>query len=196
MTRSIRRTLAAAALTASVLLGGGVACGEPAWVENPATAPVPASQAVPVPTSIALPRLGIASTLVPTGVDAAGGFVIPEQADQASWFVPGPEPGQDGRAMILGHVNLSGVEGVFERLHEARPGDVIEIGQQGAPARRWVVTREPVEQSKAAWAQADMYAPLDHPEIALITCGGDLVRDGAGRGNYASNVIVTARPEG
>lgn len=195
MTRSIRRTLAAAALTASVLLGGGVACGGPAWVENPATAPVPASQAVPVPTSIALPRLGIASTLVPTGVDAAGGFVIPEQADQASWFVPGPEPGQDGRAMILGHRNLDGARGVFSRLPEAVPGDVVEIGQQGAEPRRWRITR--IEsQSKADWQAAGMYDELHHPEVALITCDGALVRQPDGTNSYADNTIAYAVPVG
>jgi hypothetical protein len=194
VTRSIRRTLAAAALTASVLLGGGVACGEPAWVENPAAAPAPASQAVPTPTSVRLDRLGIESSLVPTGVDAEGGFVIPEDAGQASWFVPGPEPGQNGRSIILGHVNLSGAEGVFAHLGQAREGDVIEIGQDGTQPRRWVVT-EIVHQRKADWRAAGMYDELDHPEIALVTCSGDLVRQPDGTNSYDSNTILYARQE-
>lgn len=194
MIQPIRRTLAGAALAGVVLLGG-VACG---GSDAPAAAPavVPASQAVANPTSVALPRLGISSSLIPTAVDAQGGFIIPPQAEQASWFSPGPEPGQNGRSMVLGHVNLDGAQGVFSRLREARQGDVVEIGQPDGPPRRFVVDRV-AEQSKAEWKRADMYRPLDHPEVALITCGGDLDRDPVtGEGTYESNVIVYARQQG
>lgn len=189
----IRRCLAGA-LLAVLALTGVAACGGDPAPAPPRSGPVPASQAVPTPNSITLDRLGISSTLRPTGVDANGGFVIPDRAEQASWFSPGPEPGQNGRAMILGHVNLDGAPGVFARLHEAREGDEILIGQDDAAPTRWRVTRAPVVQDKAGWTQADMYRPLDHPEVALITCGGDLTRDAAGRGNYESNVIVYAEP--
>lgn len=161
------------------------------------SAAVPASElshnaAVSDPTSISLDRLGVESDLIPTGVDQAGGFVIPTQAEQASWFEPGPEPGQNGRSLILGHVNLHGQQGVFSRLHEARQGDVIEIEHEGAPATRWEVTQV-MSEEKADWNSLNMYQELDHPQIALITCGGDLIRTAEGA-TYDSNVIVFARP--
>jgi hypothetical protein len=44
-----------------------------------------------------------------------------------SWFTEGPEPGERGAAVVAGHVaSLSG-PGVFYRLRDLQPGDVIRI---------------------------------------------------------------------
>lgn len=46
---------------------------------------------------------------------------------QAGWYGPGPTPGEDGAAVILGHVNGNRKPGIFARLHELWAGDEILV---------------------------------------------------------------------
>lgn len=185
------RALAATAAAVTLALAGTGCSGAAGSALAPQAPPAAVSQAVAPPESIRLDRLGIASSLIPTAVADDGTFEVPEAAGQASWFAPGPEPGQPGRSILLGHVNLDGAAGVFGELHNARVGDVIVIRDEQGTEHRWQVER--VERrTKAEFDPAALYAPVDRPEIVLITCGGALQRDAAGRGSYDSNDYVYA----
>ena len=105
----------------------------------------------------------------------------------AGYYTLGPAPGDDGPAIILGHVNGHGRAGVFARLHELQLGDRIVVGRGGAEIEFVVdaVTQAP----KTDFPVALVYGPVSRPELRLITCGGALDR---ATHSYLDNIIVTA----
>jgi sortase (surface protein transpeptidase) len=126
-----------------------------------------------------------ASPLVSLGLTAANEHEVPpvEEPEVAGWYEPGPEPGQVGPSIILGHVNGGGRPGVFAKLDQLKPGDEITVDQNV-----FRVT-EVQRADKDAFPADRVYAETTQPELRLITCGGAF--DSAS-GNYLDNVIVYA----
>jgi hypothetical protein len=190
------RWLLAALAGAALLTGCGIAVPGTAAPESTPVVPLvaPAGVQVPDPASINIPAISALSSLVPTARTASGGWEVPplNQPMQASWFQPGPEPGEPGPAVILGHVNGQHREGVFARLHELAPGDRIDIVDVTGSTREFEVTsvdRLPKDQ----FDSERVMPPTPDPRLYLITCGGELEHTATG-GRYLDNWIVAARP--
>lgn len=149
-----------------------------------------------VPVRVAVPRIGIDAALIEVGLNADGTVGVPPITDalEAAWFDGGPAPGQNGPAVIDGHVDSLDVPGhraAFYRLGDARPGDRIRVTR--ADGRDAVFTVDAVELDlKKDFPSARVYGPLDYPALRLITCGGGFQ---PGRG-YVGNVIVYAHLTG
>ena len=137
-----------------------------------------------------VPAIGAKSSLVPLGLNADQTVEVPpvDQPMQAGWYKHGPTPGQTGPAVVLGHVNGGGHDGIFVRLHELRPGDEIRIGREDGRVARFVVER--VDQvPKNRFPTDSVYGNTSEPELRLITCGGSF--DEAAD-SYRDNIIVYA----
>ncbi|MGY1754863.1 class F sortase [Blastococcus sp. SYSU D01042] len=146
------------------------------------TAPAPAAG----PTSLVIPAIGVnAAPLVGLGLTGTREHEVPpvEQPEIAGWYEPGPEPGQTGPSIILGHVNGAGRPGVFAQLHTLEPGDEVRVDQHV-----FEVT-EVQRADKVAFPADRVYAETAEPELRLITCGGAF--DSAS-GDYLDNIIVYA----
>lgn len=143
-------------------------------------------QQMPDPKEVRIPKIGAESNLVPVGLTPEGAHEVPPEnhPEQAAWFRPGPEPGEPGKAIILGHVNGNHRVGVFSRLDELNVGDEVYVDEH-----RFIVTA--VDSALKTQFPADLiYGDTETPELRLVTCGGELDR---AAGNYLSNVIVSAR---
>lgn len=169
-------------------------CGAPAVVEPP---PSSSFQAAPAttepkvnPTDIEIPSIAATSSLVPLGLTPEGAHEVPsvKQPGQAGWFEPGPEAGEQGRSIILGHIDGRGQKGVFWRLRELKAGDEVEVTLENGVILHYTVTRTEIV-DKDEFPADRVYAYTEKREIALITCGG--VFDRAVR-SYESNIIVYA----
>jgi LPXTG-site transpeptidase (sortase) family protein len=110
-------------------------------------------------------------------------------AQDAGWWSGGAAPGQDGPAVIAGHVN-SRAEGnlVFASLGKLRRGDPVEVQLADGVQVTFTVTATE-EVAKNAFPTQDVYGATSDPELRLITCGG--VFDPS-TGHYDSNLIVFA----
>jgi hypothetical protein len=146
------------------------------------------------PTRITIPKIGVAAPVVPVGLDRAGAVQAPPlaQAQLAGWYEPGPSPGEDGSAVIVGHVDSRRTgPGVFFRLGALRPGDTIEVTRADGATVRFTV--DGVEAyPKAAFPAGLVYGPAGPVATAalrLVTCGG---RYDARAHAYLDNVIVFA----
>jgi sortase (surface protein transpeptidase) len=193
-----------ASLTLALVLG---ACGEsPA---RPGASPATAPPATTAPTTTAaapsstrpararkpsppvwveIPSIGVSSRLIRLGLNADGTMEVPRDYGLAGWFTGGAMPGQDGPAVISGHVDSKSGPAVFYRLRELRPGDLVEVVQAGGARVRFAVERtEQVD--KRRFPTADVYYPTLVPRLRLVTCGGSF--DPA-TGHYRSNLIVYA----
>jgi sortase (surface protein transpeptidase) len=155
-----------------------------------ATAPpapgVDADAAVPV--RVAIPGIGVDAPLVELGLDAAGALEAPTAAEEAGWWTDGPEPGEQGPAVIAGHVDWSNGPAVFFRLDELRPGDTVEVAREDGSTVAFEVTRSE-RHPKAAFPTQAVYGDTTGSELRLVTCGGVFDRS---TGHYEDNVIVYA----
>jgi hypothetical protein len=185
----VTRRLLASLVGAALLTGCGVA---PVPTHRAIVSPDPPGlvPAVLDPIAIDIPTIGAYSNLIPTGVAADGGWEVPpvEFPEQASWYQPGPEPGEPGTAVVLGHVNGGGRPGVFARLDELAEADRIVITDQaGRPVEFEVIEVQFLP--KTEFRADELLSDAGPPLLLLVTCGGEF--DGE---HYRDNVIVTAAP--
>jgi sortase (surface protein transpeptidase) len=111
------------------------------------------------------------------------------QPKQAAWFEPGPEPGQSGPAVIVGHIDGDHIPGVFYKLRDARAGDGITVTLRDGKRLGFVVYKtESV--SKDGFPADRVFGYTATPELRLITCGGDF--DAAAH-SYKNNTVVYAK---
>lgn len=162
---------------------------------NTTSVPVPAGSAAPAlapaaPSALDIPTIGAHSSLIPTGLGADRRIVVPSvhTPEQAAWYTGAPIPGTPGPAIVVGHVNGGGRDGVFADLADVTPGDAVRITRTDHTVAIFTVTRVQTAEKNAFPTRA-VYGDTPGPELRLITCGG--VFDQAAH-SYESNVIVYA----
>ena len=141
------------------------------------------------PVRLAVPRIGVASSVVDLGLDATGAMEVPEDGARAGWYTRGPAPGSLGPAVIAGHVDLDGAPGVFYRLGQLRAGDRVMVSREDGTTAVFAVT-EVATYPKSRFPTRAVFGSSDHAGLRLVTCGGAF--DPAA-GHYADNVVAFAR---
>lgn len=143
----------------------------------------------PNPAVIRIPRLDVEARIIPLGLQDDGSIEIPEDPEQAGWWLGGPEPGETGPAVILGHVD-SREEGpaVFFHLRYLRAGDEIHVDRVDGSTVTYVVDFLE-SHDKDEFPTEAVYGPTEQPTLRLVTCGGDFDFDVR---TYEENVIVFA----
>ncbi|MFE5540939.1 class F sortase [Streptomyces sp. NPDC056492] len=141
------------------------------------------------PQKIAIPSLGLSSTLETLRQNTDGSMETPKNPALAGWYEPGPTPGSQGPAVIAGHVTWNGAAAVFEKLKTMKAGDTIKVTRRDAKTATFTVERV-AEYPKADFPTLDVYKNLDYAGLRLVTCGGDFDPK---KHYYDSNVVVFAR---
>ena len=206
-TRLIRRPWAAAAALIGVMMVCGAVAGL-AWaghtgraatpVGKPPLVPVPRGQwaaaaqalsaAVPKPAALDIPAIGVKTSLVRLGLTRAGTLQVPSSTAVAGWYTGSPRPGAIGAAVIAGHVDSYLGPGVFFRLRDLKPGNLIYVRRRHGSLAVFRVTAVRTFLKKK-FPAADVYGPVPDAQLRLITCGGTF---DPSTGHYLSNVIVFA----
>ena len=150
----------------------------------------PVNRAPSPPVRVEIPSIGVASRLVRLGLNADGTMEVPRDYGLAGWFTGGAMPGQDGPAVISGHVDSKSGPAVFYRLRELRPGDTIRVQRADGDWVAFEVTTT-ARYAKAEFPTDAVFGPVTGPVLRVITCGGQFDRSS---GHYLDNVVVTARP--
>jgi hypothetical protein len=152
----------------------------------PSAVHVPGRESAPVRLTIG--EIGVDTALVPLGLDAKGALQVPEDFARAGWFTGGPLPGEQGPAVIAGHVDSRGGPAVFYRLRELKAGDTVQVRRADGIRLRFVV--ESVHQyPKAAFPREAVFGAAAAQALRLITCGGSFDHQ---RHSYRDNLIVDA----
>lgn len=182
------------AVLLAALIGSLTGCGR-AVVEGPTAPPAPiarAGVALPAsdPVELRIPAIEATSTLVPLGLNADGTVEVPpvETPMQAGWYRFGPTPGQLGPAVVLGHVDGGGHDGIFARLHEIEPGDEVVVTRRDGRTATFTVTRV-AQVPKTEFPAREVYGDSEAAELRLITCGGSFDPE---RDSYRDNIIAFA----
>ena len=184
-----RLQLALAALSATPVLFIGGLGGWP-WDNEPAAANnnnVVAGHEH-YPASVQLARLGINTPLDALNFDPVTNVLQVPALGRAGWIESGAEPGELGRAVVLGRRSESG-EDVFAKLTKARAGDKIVVTTVGGKTLTFVV--QSVEQFKAGEVpESRVYGGgKKQAQLRLITSTGTYNQD---QGGFPRNVVVFA----
>lgn len=137
---------------------------------------------------MAIPSIAVDAPVVDLARNPDGTLAVPGW-DDAGWWERGPEMGERGPAVIVGHVDSRRGPAVFHRLDELRPGDTVDVTLDGGGSVGYVVDRTE-RFAKDAFPSLDVYGLTPGPELRLITCDGEF---DAATGHYVDNLVVFAR---
>ncbi|GAA0622894.1 hypothetical protein GCM10009547_27360 [Sporichthya brevicatena] len=186
-TRMSKLHLALAALSATPVLFIGGLGGWP-WDSEPAVAQntVVAGQEH-YPATLTFARLGINTELDPLTMDPVTQVLQVPDLGRAGWIESGPEPGQPGRAVVLGRRSQAGAD-VFAKLVDAKAGDRFTVTTQAGQELTFVVRS--VEQFKAGQVpEKRIYGNGKAAQLRLITSTGAYDQS---KGGFPRNVVVFA----
>jgi sortase (surface protein transpeptidase) len=142
------------------------------------------------PVELKIDAINVSSTLIPLGLNPDQTIAVPplDKPLQAGWYRLGPTPGAVGPAVILGHINGNGQNGIFARLNELTPGDVVKVSRSDGKTAVFTVTK--LEQvPKSAFPTQAVYGDTQVAELRLITCGGSFDKN---KRSYNDNIIAFA----
>jgi sortase (surface protein transpeptidase) len=164
--------------------GGG--CKLPAW-STEAAGPKPRAEAAR-PTRVRIPAIGVDARVIALGLNRDGTVQVPRAFAATGWYRPGPEPGERGPAVIIGHLDSWTGPAVFARLSELRSGNLIRVAR--ADGSHVVFTVDRVEH----WPKSDfptrrVYGRTRGAVLRLVTCSGAFDETS---GHYLDNTIVYA----
>lgn len=150
-----------------------------------------AAEEPPAPVRLSVPGLDVTAPVDPVGVADDGQMALPEDVSRVGWYRFGPAPGEDGSAVIAGHVDDAeqGL-GALAPLREAAVGDVVETTDETGTTSRWRVVAREVFQ-KEVLPLEDLFRRDGPPRLTLITCGGPFLPEYR---SYRDNVVVVAEP--
>ncbi|GCE49053.1 sortase family protein [Thermosporothrix hazakensis] len=134
------------------------------------------------PARLQIPRLQIDAPVLGVGATASGKMDAPtSQAINSPywtsvfWYTLGVSPGQQGNAVIAGHVDKTGGDpAIFWNLKVLQPGDELQVQLGDASIVRFVVERlesYPAETTDAE-VMKQVFGPTTERRLNLITCSG------------------------
>jgi hypothetical protein len=138
------------------------------------------------PIHISIPVIGMSAPLVVLGLNKNGSPQVP-----SSWYVPGwykydAAPGQNGTAVILGHIDSVAGPAVFYRVSQLKAGDRVVVKLRDGVTVHFAVIAVR-EYLKAKFPDRYVYGYRGYPALQLVTCGGAFDYQ---THHYLSNIVV------
>ncbi len=139
------------------------------------------------PVSLTIPAIDVKADVTRLGLNADRTVEVPKDADDTGWYRHGPAPGENGSAVILGHVDSTTGPAVFYRLKNLERGEKVAVKLSDDSVAHYQVVRVALYENEDFPAQKVYSASVGRPALNLVTCGGSYDRDAGG---YQSNVVV------
>jgi LPXTG-site transpeptidase (sortase) family protein len=111
---------------------------------------------------------------------------VPTDIQQPGWYRFGPSPGQEGSAVILGHVDSYQGPAVFFSLRSLVAGDAIYVTLADGVTAQFKVTSVAMY-LKSNFPDQAVYASKGFSALQLVTCAGAFDTQ---TGHYLSNIVV------
>ncbi|MFB7037447.1 MULTISPECIES: class F sortase [unclassified Streptomyces] len=158
---------------------------------SPSSAP-PAGPAMPrsAPVRLRIPRIGVDAPFTDLQIGPSGALEAPPADDTnlVGWHASGTSPGEQGTALIAGHLDTATAPAVFARLSELDTGDTFEVARADGTTAVFLV--ESVESfHKNNFPDRRVYDDTPAALVRLITCAGAYDRTAK---DYTENLVVFA----
>ncbi|MFE6359640.1 class F sortase [Streptomyces sp. NPDC057806] len=145
------------------------------------------------PERVRIPSIRVDAPLTGLGLTAAGSLDVPpaERKNLAGWYEAGTTPGEQGTAIVAGHVDNTDGPAVFYRLGALRKGSTVEVDRRDGGTAVFTVDSVEVYDARD-FPDEKVYGAARRPELRVITCGGGYSR----ATGYQGNVVVFAHLTG
>ncbi len=150
----------------------------------PVVRPLPPSR----PVRFQIPAIRVDTALIDLGLQRDGTLQVPPDGTRAGWFTGAPSPGERGPAVMTGHVDWAGHQGVFYDLRHLPVGARITVSRRDGSTAVFNVTGTQ-QVRKGSFPTRAVYDDIDHPALRLITCGGSFDHTAH---SYRDNIVVFA----
>jgi hypothetical protein len=138
------------------------------------------------PVRLQVPAIALDVSLSTLGLNPDGTVQVPTDIAQPGWYRLGPSPGQDGSAVILGHVDSYQGPAVFFKLRSLVAGDMVDVSLADGVSAQFKVTSVAMY-LKSGFPDQQVYAAHGYGALQLVTCGGTFDPQ---TGHYLSNIVV------
>lgn len=144
----------------------------------------------PVPVTLSIPTLDLSVGFVaPLGLLENNEVEVPSSYTEVGWYQYGPLPGEQGPAIILGHVDSVDGPAVLYPLKDIEIGDSIFVERSDGIVTRFIV--EALDRpSQDEFPTEKVYGSIDYPGLRIITCTGTYIHN---EQRYSHNLVVYAR---
>lgn len=170
------------------MIGGLYVLGQEHPVDvSPSTEAARGADAAGTPFQLVIPTIEVDAEIIPVGITPDKKMQIPKSAAKLGWFAPGARPGEQGNAVITGHVDsVLGTPGVFSRLHELTLGDLVRVIDHSGRTRAFRVIAIRTYDPFHAPMQ-EIFGTSDGYHLNLITCRGNWEIES---GSYNERLVV------
>ncbi|KOV64661.1 class F sortase [Streptomyces sp. MMG1121] len=150
----------------------------------------PAPLAFSAADRVRIPAIQVDAPVMPVGLDTDGWVSAPPpgNANLAGWFTGAVSPGENGTAVVVGHVDNQQGPAVFYGLGALKKGNRVDILRKDGKTAVFEIYGIEVF-SKANFPGDRVYSSKGTPELRVITCGGGFSK----QNGYDGNVVVFAR---
>lgn len=136
------------------------------------SAPIRKAPVAARPERLIIPSLQIDALVQQVGVKANGAMATPKNFTDVGWYKYGTIPGQEGSAVIAGHVdNGLALPGVFKHLSDLKIGDELYVQTIDGSKLRFVV-QDIQKYSHTAVPTEEVFNARGAAHLNLITCDG------------------------
>ncbi|MFQ6386742.1 class F sortase [Priestia aryabhattai] len=125
----------------------------------------------PLPSQLIIPKLHIKAFIKGMGLTNQGEMSVPDNGHDVAWFKLGARPGEEGNAVIAGHVDDQKGPAIFYHLDKLTKGDEIFVTDQQGQQLVFVVTNKASYPRDSAPIR-EIFGPTFQHQLNLITCTG------------------------
>lgn len=124
-----------------------------------------------IPEKLIIPKIKVEASVEKVGLLKNGAVGVPSGTEHVAWYKKGAKPGQNGNAVIDGHVDSYKGPAVFFHLEDLKKNDkVYVVGKDGKKLTFKVVKIESYPTGNAPIEKVFGYT--NQPMLNLITCTG------------------------
>ena len=135
---------------------------------------------------LSIPIIGVSVPLSVLTLNKNGTVNVPTNYSEPGWYSGDRSPGQEGSAVILGHVDGDKGPAVFYHLDKLKLGNRVDVTLADGRTLQFAVIGERMYK-KTNFPDKLVYGARKYPGLQLVTCGG--IFDPS-TGHYLSNVVV------
>lgn len=140
-----------------------------------------------LPVRLTIPKINVDTNVQNMGLTASGNLQAPNTNTDVGWYQYGARPGNEGSAVIDGHLGLGTIKAVFSKLSILQKGDAIMVvDAQGSTSSFVVRTTKLYNQDTQP---AEVFGSKAGSHLNLITCNGDWE---PGQRTYTQRLVVFA----
>lgn len=123
-----------------------------------------------LPTALEIPSIHLHSVIEPVALHN-GQMDVPRAFDKVGILAPWTKPGENGNAVIAGHLDHYTGPAIFFNLKKVNPGDQILLSNAQGQKLRFSVSKVAVFKTEEAPIE-EIFGNASYPHLNLITCAG------------------------